>query len=636
MPQAAPIKIDHRAQQAWLQGQAFARQGRWHDAASRFEKAARLQPRDALYFVNLADARLKSGEAEAALAAATAARRADPDNALALALQSNALVTLNRRGELVLLLEAAPQALLSPELWAALVMSLLATGHSQRALERGLQALTLHPAVAALHLCLGEALGALKMKREAAQCLRTALLLGVGPRQPALEDLAAFYERETCQWEDQPARLAALHAALPEGAAVEANPFVHAVLLDDPLVQLRTALAHSRFVAQQLRPLPPVPTPVASTGRALRVGYLSSDFHGHATAYLTAELFERHDRRRVSPVLYSLGPDDGSAMRERLRHAGDRFVDLRDQAAIEAARRIRADGIDILVDLKGYTQGACPAVLAHRPAPVQVAWLGFPGTCGAPWIDYVVGDPWVTPMEHAAHFSEKIAQLPGCYQSNDGARPAPRPPTRAQAGLPEGALVLCAFNQLYKLSAEVFDTWCALLRELPEAVLWLLEWTAGTAQTLRQAAAERGVNPQRLIFAPSLPQQAHLDRVGCADLFLDTWPCNAHTTASDMLWAGVPVVTLSGQTFASRVAGSLLHAVGTPELICHDVAGYRSLVRALAHDPVRRQALRDRLVAARSASPLFSGSHFAEQLETLYERMWQRAAAGLAPEHLPA
>jgi predicted O-linked N-acetylglucosamine transferase (SPINDLY family) len=349
-----------------------------------------------------------------------------------------------------------------------------------------------------------------------------------------------------------------------------------------------------------------------------------------------AELLESHDTGRFEIFLYSLGRNDGSAMRRRIEACGAHLLDAWEMSAADLARRIREDRIDILVDLKGYTRDARPAVFAHRPAPVQVAYLGYPGTCGASYIDYIVGDPVVTPLEAAAHYSEKIAQMPGSYQCNDGTRALPMAARRSEHGLPDDALVLCAFNESYKISSDVFDVWCRVLRALPQALLWLLECNAAATAALRREALARGVDPQRLVFAPKIEHSRHLSRLTCADLYLDTWPCNGHTTASDMLWAGVPVVTVPGRSFASRVAASLLHATGLDELICPDAEGYVALVTELAADPVRRDSLGRRVRDARLGSDLFRGVEAARQLESLYGRMWQRAMAGLPPDHLPA
>jgi predicted O-linked N-acetylglucosamine transferase (SPINDLY family) len=274
-------------------------------------------------------------------------------------------------------------------------------------------------------------------------------------------------------------------------------------------------------------------------------------------------------------------------------------------------------------------------VMAHRPAPLQVNWLGFPGTSGALYVDYLIGDPVVTPLEHAAHHSECIAQLPLCYQPNDSRRVMPLPATRADCGLPDDALVLCGFHQSYKISREVFAAWCRLLHALPHAVLWLLRWNANVQAALTAAAVAHGVDPSRLVFAPLLPADQHLSRLSAADVFLDAWPCNAHTTASEALWAGVPPVTVVGETFAQRVAASLLRASGLDQLACADVARYEHAVRQLAADPVLRDQLRNRLIAQRSHA-LFDGVRFARDIEALFQRMWERAVAGLPPAHLPA
>jgi len=288
------------------------------------------------------------------------------------------------------------------------------------------------------------------------------------------------------------------------------------------------------------------------------------------------------------------------------------------------------------VDLKGYTQHSRPPLFAMRAAPLQVSYLGFPGTTGADYIDYVIGDPVVTPLEHAPFYSEKIAQLPGCYQCNDGTRPIPIAPSRASQGLPDDAIVLCGFNQPYKISPQVFDVWCQILQRVPNAVLWLLMWNKDAPAALRREAQARGVDPQRIVFAANIAQEEHLNRIGCADLFLDTWPCNAHTTASDALWAGVPIVTHIGRTFASRVAGSLLQAVGVSDLVCPSVQAYEELVVGLAGDAARRSVLRGQIESARLTSPLFDGALVAKGIESLYERMWERALADLPPVHLPA
>jgi len=345
---------------------------------------------------------------------------------------------------------------------------------------------------------------------------------------------------------------------------------------------------------------------------------------------------EAHDRSRYEVTLFSAGPDDGTPLRQRMRAASEHFVELHGQDTAAMAAAIRERAIDILVDVKGATYGSVMQVMAHRPAPLQVNWLGFPGTSGADYIDYLIGDPIVTPLAHAEHFSERIAQLPLCYQPNDNRRALPAVPPRAQLGLPERALVLCAFHQSYKISQPVFEAWCRLLLALPDAVLWLLRWNANVQAALTQAALQRGIDLDRLVFAPCLPPEQHLARLGAADVFLDTWPCNAHTTASEALWVGVPPVTLIGETFAQRVAASLLHASGTPELVCGDVAHYERTVTQLAAQPALREQLHARLTAQRATHRVFDGARFARDIEALFQRMRARALAGLPPDHLPA
>jgi predicted O-linked N-acetylglucosamine transferase (SPINDLY family) len=346
-------------------------------------------------------------------------------------------------------------------------------------------------------------------------------------------------------------------------------------------------------------------------------------------------MFEAHDRSRFDVTLFSAGPDDGTALRQRMRSAAEHFVDLHGLALPQMAAAIRERDIDILVDVKGATHGSVMQVMAHRPAPLQVNWLGFPGTSGADYIDYLIGDAVVTPLADEAHFSECIAQMPLCYQPNDSRRALPQPQPRSHWGLPEQALVLCGFHQSYKISSEVFHSWCRLLHALPDAVLWLLCWNANVQAALTRAAAVQAIDPARLVFAPRLPAEQHLSRLAAADLFLDAWPCNAHTTASEALWVGVPPVTLIGETFAQRVAASLLHAGGLPELVCRDVAHYERTVLELAAAPQRRAALRAQLIAQRGG-PLFDGVRFARDIEALFDRMWARAVAGQAPEHLSA
>ncbi|MFM2068368.1 MAG: hypothetical protein RLZZ584_3277, partial [Pseudomonadota bacterium] len=297
---------------------------------------------------------------------------------------------------------------------------------------------------------------------------------------------------------------------------------------------------------------------------------------------------------------------------------------------------IRADQIGVLFDLKGFTMGSKMGVLARLPAPIQVAWLGYPGTSGADFIDYIVGDPVVTPIEHQPHFSEQIAQMPHCYQPNDSQRSCPPALGRAACGLPDEAFVFASFNQAYKIVPEVFAAWCRITTSRADAVLWLMVTDAPAQARLRAAAAGHGLAPERLIFAPFMQIDQHRARLPNVDLALDTFPCGGHTTASDALWAGVPVLALQGQGFASRVAASLLTTLGVPELVCHDLDSYMERAIALAGDTAALAALRQRVADARHSSPLFDGRRFARDLQALIERMVERELRGLAPAPLAA
>jgi predicted O-linked N-acetylglucosamine transferase (SPINDLY family) len=353
-------------------------------------------------------------------------------------------------------------------------------------------------------------------------------------------------------------------------------------------------------------------------------------------AQLLVELLEAIDRRRFEVVLYSAGPDDGSTLRARLVAAADRFVDLHGLADPQAAERIRADGIDVLIDLMGHTRGQRLRIFAHRPAPVQVAFLGYPGSTGAACIDYLIGDPLVTPLELAPHYSEKLAQLPLTFQPNGRNRPLPQPMTRAEAGLPDGAFVMCAFNHTYKILPAALDAWCALLRQLPHAVLWLKETNPQLHDNLRREARSRGIGPERIVFARRLSYQDHFSRLALADVFIDTWPYNAHTTAADALWAGVPVVTLYGNGFASRVAASVLNAAGIGELAFATVEDYQRAVLALALEPELLAGYRRHLVERRMELPLFDSARYAREFESLVGRMVEAQRAGRPPEALSA
>ena len=396
---------------------------------------------------------------------------------------------------------------------------------------------------------------------------------------------------------------------------------------------LRGAQAQARTLRQGLAAAPPL-APRPASRRRLRVGYLSADFREHAMAYLMAGVFEHHDRAGFEIVGIDLHrpPVPDSPMRARLRQALGPFVDASDPRPERALAAVRALGLDIAVDLMGLTRHGRPELLAQRVAPVQVGYLGFPGTCGMAELDYILGDRWVTPAGAEADFAEHVVRLPDSFQANDArrVRPAAAPP-RAELGLPEDGFVFCGLNSTHKIGPQVFELWLRLLRAVPASVLWLLGESDGVRQRLRAAAQAGGVAPARLVFASHRPYAEYLGQLQRADLFLDTWPFNAGTTASDALWAGLPVLTLAGRSFAGRMAASLLDAVGLPELITHGAAQYEALALRLAREPARLHGLRTRLAAARATAPLFDSARFTRHLEAAYRQMGQRHQQGLPP-----
>ena len=383
-------------------------------------------------------------------------------------------------------------------------------------------------------------------------------------------------------------------------------------------------LCAENFLADKI----PRPPPRLWQGEAyrhdkIRIAYVSADFREHAVGYLIAEMIERHDRTRfeISGIALS---DSDDAMRARFAASFDHFHDVRGRSDADVAALLKQNEIDIAVDLMGHTQGSRPSIFAHRPAPVQVSYLGYPGSMGADFIDYAIADAVVAPFAEQDFFREKIVHLPDCYQVNSSRVLAP-PPSRREAGLPEEGFVFCCFNNSRKITETMFDVWMRLLRAVPHSVLWLVEEQGGASTRLQAAAAARGVDPARLVFAPRRKLPEHLARHRLADLFLDTLPYNAHATASFSLQAGVPLVTCRGESFAGRVATSLLHGVGLPELSVESLEDYEALALKLARDPAALQALRERLEQNRATQPLFDTARFTRNLEAAY------TACGSAP-----
>jgi predicted O-linked N-acetylglucosamine transferase (SPINDLY family) len=504
----------------------------------------------------------------------------------------------------------------------------------QRRLDEGLatlkQAVSLDPAHVGVRINLANALAIGNRMEDAIAQYREVLRLQPGHPRACANLLRPLLD--VCDWDGATALIGDLVGRwrARDATVLDAlTPFT-SVIVDVPHdLRLAVARRYAERVAERVAGRAP-PDRAAARGGRIRIGYASADFHNHATAHLASGLFEHHDRGRFEVHAYSFGIDDGSDYRRRVAGAFEHFHDVRALSHEGIARRIAADGIDILVDLKGYTGESRPEIFALRPAPIQVNYLGYPGTMGARFIDYLVADDVLIGADDERWYDERIVRMPESYQVNDDRQPIdPAPATRAECGLPEDAFVFASFNKHYKIERPVFDVWLRLLQAVPGSVLWLLNGHGERA--LKRHAQARGVDPARLVFVGKLPKARHLARHRCADLYLDTRICNAHTTASDALWAGLPLLTCTGEGFASRVAASVLRAVGLPQLVTADLVAYEARALELARNPAALRALRDELASNRLSRPLFQTEAFARRLEDAYADMQRRQQAGEAP-----
>jgi len=491
------------------------------------------------------------------------------------------------------------------------------------------QAVLIDPRMAGAHCNLGIALAQGGLLEDARQHLEEALRLE--PRDELYANLLPVWQ-QLCDWpalEHFVSGLRALAAQSP-AAAWEArlSPYAATLLPLGRAMNRAVADFHAARMRAAHPPLDPSLRANRPGGGKLRIGYLSADFHDHATAHLAAGLFAAHDKSRFEVIGYSYGPSDDGEYRRRIVAGCDAFVDVSRLSFRATAQHIAADGIDILVDLKGHTGGGRPGILAHRPAPIQVHFLGCPGTLGAGLADYFITDPIATPAGGEAEFSEQLVYLPASYQVNDALCALPATPERAALGLAEEAFVYCCFNQLYKVEPEIFSAWTRILREVPAALLWLLGGNPYAEARLRRGFEAAGIGPERVLFAPNAPRREHLARMRQAGLFLDTHYVNAHTSASDALRAGVPLLTWPGEHFASRVGASLLASVGLAELVAADADAYVDLAVRLAREPQRLAALRARL-DERAGRTLFDTQAYARNLERAYQAMQLRRRQGL-------
>lgn len=498
------------------------------------------------------------------------------------------------------------------------------TGDFESALACYRKAIELQPESAGVHIDLAETLKLQGRLEEALASFERALALA--PHHvPALGGVVHL-RQHLCQWEGIEALWGKVRESIAAGSDGGVTPFSSLSMPTTAAEQLACARAWAQrelAPAIQSRSRQAFDFSAPRPRSRLRVGYLSWGFHQHATSYLTAQLFELHDRNRFEVFAYACGPEDNSAIRARLKSACEHFVDVSRESTLATAQRIYGDGVDVLVDLTGYTLGARTRILALRPAPVQVNWLGYPGTLGTDCVDYLIADPFIIPPGQEAGYAEKVVRLPDCYQVTDCRREvADRVPTREECGLPAQGFVFCCFNQAYKILPGTFGMWMRIIQAVPGSVLWLAEANPWMAGNLRRAAVARGVAAERLIFQPRQPLPEYLNQYRLADLALDTFPYTSHTTASDAMWMGCPLVTCPGGTFASRVAGSVLINAGMRELVVDHPGDYERKVIELATSPARLQDIRRRLREGRDACPLFDTPRLVRNLESAYETMF--------------
>jgi predicted O-linked N-acetylglucosamine transferase (SPINDLY family) len=606
-------------------GNTLRRLGRDLEALASYERALSVQPTHVDACVCQADTLRKLQRYEDALAAYRRVLVLAPGQLAALMGQGVALIELGRHGEALASFDSVLAA--RPDHLDALHdrgFVLDAAGRYEAALVSYGRVLQIDQGHATTLFNQGLTFEKLGRFSEAARCFEQ--LLEIQPQhQYALGELFTC-RIMTCDW----AGTAALMPAVFEGIAkqdVIISPFELLAVESTPAQQLACA---NNWVRHKNFPVAPRRVTPALSGK-LRVAYLSADFRAHPITYLITELFETHDRTRFEILGISYGPDDGSALRARVAKSFDRFIDVRARSDDHVVQLLRDLDLQIIVDLNGHTSLSRLGILARRPAPIQVSFLGFPATTAASFLDYVIADKTVLPFDQQPYFTEKIVHLPDSYYVNESNRPiASRTAQRNEASLPAEGFVFCCFNQSYKITARVFDVWMRLLRMIDGSVLWLLR-NESTAENLRCAATACGIDPNRIIFADKVAPADHLARHQLADLFLDTLPYNAHTTACDALWAGLPVLTCLGQTFASRVAASILLAAGLPELVTCHLEEYEAVALKLAREPAALHSFRQRLAASRRTCPLFDTRRFRHHIEAAYMTMYEISRRGEAP-----
>jgi len=618
-------------------GTVYEEMDRMEDAAASFRKAVRLDPAMAEAHNNLGNALKSLGDLAGAVQSFRKAIKVQPDMAIAHNNLGHAYAGLGQLADAMTAfdkaIELAPDVA-EPYVGLAHAQHLLgylddAVANAERAIEHRADYVDAHIVLGAAHYADGDLAAAI-------DALQRAVALDPQSAQATAELFKA--SSYGCDWSHLDALSQAIDRQNAEGLArgsdVGEQPLFNVTRVADP--------ARNHAIARYWSGLHDPGDIKRRRGKAssdgrITIGYLSSDFGDHAVGHLTRGLFELHDRDRYTVRAYAAYGDDGSDNIEKVKSDADAFSNLLAISHAEAAAQIRRDKVNILVDLNGHTHGNRLQICALRPAPLQVTWLGFPGTTGADYIDYILTDRTVSPTDHAAHYSETFAYLPDCYQMNGPAGPETDVAiTRTDAGLPEDAVVFCSFVGGQKIEPLVFDSWMRILDATPGSILWLYESNEGAAANLKREAAARGIDADRVRFGGKLPRNEHLQRLRCADIALDTWTYGGHTTTSDALRADLPVVARMGTHFASRVSSSILQAIGLDELITGSAAAYEALAIKLAQDADAVRDLKIRIGQAQATAPLFDAQRFVAGLEDAYRQMWERHLAGEPPQMIDA
>jgi predicted O-linked N-acetylglucosamine transferase (SPINDLY family) len=608
------------------------RQGRLTEARTRLLKELRLEPQSAAALELLGVVTFEMGRHEEAIGHLGRAAQMLPSSPGPRLNLGKALLEAGRLDEAAKVLEEAVRR------WPDIAEGRMSCGNAR--LLQGRLASAAEEYQAAIKLAPKSAAPYVNLARVLYSLNDFEGVCGVADRLLAIERISApgwLYQtmgrQRLCLWEDHEAQRARAADLVRRGHAVFGMALAGMMLWDDADLHGRCAELTKGLHASGAETFSPPRFRVRSNGR-IRVAYVSADYRRHPMAGLTAPLVEGHDRDRFEIVGISLGQDDGSPERHRFAKTFDRFIDVHASSTDAIVRGMREMELDVAVDLMGYTAECRPRIFIDRVAPVQVNYLGFPGTTAIAAMDYILVDPFVADGGLRQSATEKLAILPGCYQSNDALVQLPDPPSRSACGLPEDAFVFCSFNQARKLTPEVFDQWMRILRRVEGSVLWLLKPADTVAAALRSEAERRGVAPERIVLADRVPNDVHIARNGVADLHLDTFPYNAHTTASDALRAGCPILTRAGISFPARVCGSLLTTIGVPELITHSAEEYEALAVRLAHDKALLSGLRRRIEEGRARSPLFDPARFCRNIERAYEAMVGLSRAGKPPEEI--